>query len=190
MVVARGRLRYRARTVPRALLSQAAYARRRGISQQAVWKRTTTAGGPIPVHGPQKRLDVAEADALWDATKSPQGEGGAPAAAAPPDAPPVVDASLYARAKAMRMAALAKREALELRIREGELVDRAAVQHQVEGLAQEYFDGWRRWPARVGPVVAQRLGGLDATVVVELLHELVEAHLATLVPRSHLDVGH
>jgi hypothetical protein len=59
--------------MPRELLSQAAYARRRGISQAAVWKRTVTNGGPIPVHGPKKLIDVAEADALWEATMSPQG---------------------------------------------------------------------------------------------------------------------
>src|SRR5262245_53751925 len=40
--------------MPRELLSQAAYGRRRGVSQQAVWKRTITAGGPIPVHGPEE----------------------------------------------------------------------------------------------------------------------------------------
>jgi len=45
-----------------ALVSQRAYARHRGISQAAVWKRTIIAGGPIPVHGPKKLIDVAEAD--------------------------------------------------------------------------------------------------------------------------------
>jgi hypothetical protein len=40
-------------------------------TQNAVWKRTTVAGGPIPVHGRTKLIDVAQADALWDATMSP-----------------------------------------------------------------------------------------------------------------------
>jgi len=35
------------------LVTQAEYARRRGISRVAAHKRTVTAGGPIPVHGPR-----------------------------------------------------------------------------------------------------------------------------------------
>jgi len=52
------------------LISQAAYARHRGISRVAVHLRTVTKGGPIPVHTAKKLIDPAEADALWDATKS------------------------------------------------------------------------------------------------------------------------
>src|SRR5262245_11210677 len=66
------------------LVSQAEFGRRRNISREAVRKRTVTAGGPIPVHGPRKLIDVAEADTLWDATKTPQGEGGATSGGAPP----------------------------------------------------------------------------------------------------------
>src|SRR5215813_12598994 len=55
------------------LVTQATYARHRGVSREAVRQRTTTTGGPIPVHGPRKLIDVAEADALWEATKSPAG---------------------------------------------------------------------------------------------------------------------
>jgi hypothetical protein len=58
------------------LVSQAAYARRLGISRAAVHKRTSTVGGPIPVYGPRKLIDVAEADRLWETTKTPQGEAG------------------------------------------------------------------------------------------------------------------
>jgi hypothetical protein len=65
-----------------ALVRQAVYARRRGISRQAVSKRTATAGGRIPVHGPQKLIDEAEADALWDATMSAQGAANTRTAAA------------------------------------------------------------------------------------------------------------
>ena len=55
------------------LVTQATYARRRGVSREAVRQRTTTNGGPIPVHGPRKLIDVEEADALWEATTSPAG---------------------------------------------------------------------------------------------------------------------
>lgn len=50
------------------LVTQAEFARRRGVSREAVGKRTTTRGGPIPVHGPRKLIDVVEADALWAPT--------------------------------------------------------------------------------------------------------------------------
>jgi hypothetical protein len=46
-------------------ISQREYARRRGVSHQAVHKRTVLGGGPIPVHGPKKLIDEAEADRLW-----------------------------------------------------------------------------------------------------------------------------
>ena len=55
------------------LVTQANYARRRGISREAVRQRTVTARGPIPVHGARKLIDPAEADALWEVTKSPAG---------------------------------------------------------------------------------------------------------------------
>lgn len=50
------------------LVTQAEYARRRNVSREAVGKRTTTRGGPIPVHGARKLIDVAQADALWAPT--------------------------------------------------------------------------------------------------------------------------
>jgi hypothetical protein len=176
------------------LVSQAEYGRRRNISREAVRKRTVTAGGPIPVHGPRKQIDVAEADALWDATKTPQGEGGATSGGRSPqvaasEGAPVVDAGLYARAKTDRMIALAKREQLELRVREAELVDRQAAERQVEALAQQVRDEWRRWPSRVAPVIAQRLGGLPLADVLDVLDELVQRQAATLMPAVRLD-GH
>jgi hypothetical protein len=168
------------------LVSQAAYARHRGISREAVRQRTTTAGGPIPVHGPKKLIDVAEADALWEGTKTPQGEGGAEAGRR--ELPAVLDASTYLEAKTARMVALAKREALQLRVLEGELVDRRAAERQVEALAQQLRDDWRRWPSRVAPVAAQRFG-LAQDLVLEVLDELVQAQCATLRPTARLEGG-
>lgn len=55
----------------RELIPQAEYARRREVSREAVSKRTTTRGGPIPVYGKSKRIDANEADALWFATMDP-----------------------------------------------------------------------------------------------------------------------
>jgi hypothetical protein len=54
----------------RELVAQRSYARRRGVSVQAVNAQTATHGGPIPVHGPKKLIDVAEADRLWAARRT------------------------------------------------------------------------------------------------------------------------
>lgn len=66
------------------LVTQAEYARRRGISRQAVSQRTSPNGGPVPVHGPRKMIDVSEADSLWPATLDPRGNT---RHQAPPDEP-------------------------------------------------------------------------------------------------------
>lgn len=55
------------------LVTQAEYARRRNVSRQAVSQRTAPNGGPLPVHGPRKMIDLAEADRLWPATLDPRG---------------------------------------------------------------------------------------------------------------------
>src|SRR5262245_763257 len=93
------------------LITHANYARRRGISRKAVRQRTVTAGGPIPVDGPRKLLDVAEADALWEATKSTAGAAHGNGAAAP-----LVGSDLArARTAALIVEVQAKRLALEQR---------------------------------------------------------------------------
>jgi hypothetical protein len=176
MVVARAELRYRARTVPRELISQAAYARRRHLSQTAVWKRTTTAGGPIPVHGPRKQIDLVEADALWEGTKTAQGEGGAAHRA---ETAAVLDASTYLQAKTARMVTLAKRDALELRVREGQLVDRQAAERAAEELLRRVRDSFLRWPARVAPALATRWER-DAAEVADVLAAAMRVHLEEL----------
>jgi hypothetical protein len=153
------------------LESQSAYARRRGVSHQAVQKRTTTAGGPIPVHGPRKQIDPAEADALWEMTKTPQGEEA--------ELHALVDARAYLRARTARMEALAKREALELRRREGQLVDRQAAERAAEQLLRRVRDSLLRWPARVAPALATRWAQ-DPAEVADVLAADLRQHLAEL----------
>ena len=123
------------------LVTQAEYARHRHISREAVRKRTATAGGPIPVHGPKRLIDLDEADALWTFTKTVHVEAGASSAA-------------YHEAKTAKMVVDAKRAALELRVREGQLVDRQAAERAVEQLLRRVRDSFLRWPARVAPGLA------------------------------------
>jgi hypothetical protein len=102
-------------------VTQADYARRRGISREAVRKRTVTAGGPIPVHGARKLIDVAEADALWNATMSPQGAAGSPSGPNGHAAPTsLADAAALARAWAT--IAVAEAELRRLRLAERRVI--------------------------------------------------------------------
>jgi hypothetical protein len=161
--------------VPGELLSQAAYGRRRGISQAAVWKRTRTAGGPIPVHGPKKLIDVAEADALWESTMSPQGAATGRAAGA---ASPVIGSELArARAAALVLDVQAKRLVLEQR--RGALIARDRAVAKAFSFARMLRDRWLAWPARVGPLLAAQFE-LDAGAVTVVLEGLVREHLAEL----------
>src|SRR4029453_6429133 len=126
-------------------VTQTEYARRRGCSVQAVNQKTTLRGGPIPTYGRRKLIDPAEAEALW-----PAGTNGRPA--------PGRDVARHARAKAARMAVLAEREALELRVRRGECVDRKAGERLLFAFARMQRDRWLNWPARIGPGLAVGFG--------------------------------
>jgi hypothetical protein len=144
------------------LVTQASYARHRGISREAVRQRTATVGGPIPVHGPKKLIDVAEADALWEATMSPQGAANGRAAGA---ASPAIGSDLVrARAAALVLDVQAKRLALEQRrgaliARDRAVADGCPVRDPAEALRQVDAGGPR---PRTAPVRAGRAGSVFA----------------------------
>jgi hypothetical protein len=131
------------------LVTQAVYARRRGISREAVRQRTVTAGGPIPVHGARKLIDPAEADALWEATKSPagasHGDGGGL----------LLSGSELARARAAALVVDVQTKRLALEQRRGELIRRGVATAKAFGFARMLRDRWLAWPARVGPLLAR-----------------------------------
>jgi hypothetical protein len=170
------------------LVRQAAYARHRGISREAVRQRTATKGGPIPVHGPKKLIDVAEADALWDATMSSQGYGSAQARAAErarqgsaspaPAAAGVSAAALHqARAAALVIDVQTKRLALEQR--RGALISRDRAVLKAFSFARLLRDSWLNWPARVGPQLAAAFD-VDPGRLTVALEEHVRQHLTDL----------
>jgi len=135
-----------------ALVSQRAYARARGLSQMAVWKRTTAAGGPIPTHGPRKLIDPDEADGLWEATQSPQGAGGAEngrRAAAP---------SPLTQARAAAVVLDVRLRQLQLDQRRGALISRDRAVAKAFAFARTIRDRLQAWPARAGPQLAALFG--------------------------------
>jgi hypothetical protein len=157
------------------LVTQANYARRRGISREAVRQRTVTAGGPVPVHGPRKLLDVAEADALWEATKSPAGAAHTHGNGA---AAPAFGTQLaQARAAALVVDVQTKRLVLEQR--RGALVSRDLAVSKVFTFARTLRDACQTWPARVGPALAAQFD-LDAAAVTVALDEHVRQLLTEL----------
>jgi hypothetical protein len=165
-----------------ALVSQRAYARQRGISQAAVWKRTMTAGGPVPVYGPKKLVDPAEADALWEATMSPQGAANARAASSSRRAggpPPAVTGSQLAQARAAALVVDVQTKRLVLEQRRGALVSRDLATFKAFAYTRLIRDAWLAWPARIGPQLAATFD-LDAATVTVMLEQYVRQQLEDL----------
>jgi hypothetical protein len=159
-------------------VTQAEFARRRGISREAVRKRTVTAGGPIPVYGPGKLLDVAEADALWDATMSPQGVGNTQARATASGAAGVSGSEL-ARARAAAVIVDVQTKRLTLEQRRGALISRERAVLRAFAFARLLRDAWLTWPTRVGPQLAAAFD-VDATAMTVALEGHVREQLAVL----------
>ena len=163
------------------LVSQREYARRRRISQTAVWKRTTAAGGPIPVHGPKKLIDVAEADALWDATMSPQGAARARVAreAKESEQPPGVSGTTLAQARAASLVVDVQTKRLKLERQRGALISRDLATMKAFAYTRLIRDSWLAWPASVGPQLAAQFD-LDAATVTVILEQHVRQQLEEL----------
>jgi hypothetical protein len=161
------------------LVTQADYARRKGLSRVAVHKRTTTKGGPIPVHGPKKLIDVAEADALWDATMSPQGAGRAAAAGRRGAVPPPAGGDDLTRARAAALVLDVQTKRLNLEQRRGALISRDRAVLRCFAFARLFRDTFLSWPARVGPQLAAQFD-VDPTAFTVALEGHVRQHVTDL----------
>jgi hypothetical protein len=156
-----------------ALVSQRAYARARGLSQEAVRKRTVAQGGPIPTYGRAKQIDSDEADALWEATMAPNGifnsRFRAPAGTNAPkqaakESPTMVAGSELARARAAALVVDVQVKRLTLEQRRGTLISRDKAVRRCFAFARLFRDTFLTWPARVGPIIAAALD-VDATTL-------------------------
>jgi hypothetical protein len=157
------------------LVTQADYARHRAISRVAVYKRTVTAGGPIPVHGPKKLIDPAEADALWEATMSAQGA----ATSRTGGSSPTVTGQQLAQARAAALVVDVQTKRLALEQRRGALISRDRAVLKAFAFARLPRDAWLNWPARVGPQLAADFD-VDATALTVALENQVRQQLADL----------
>jgi hypothetical protein len=165
------------------LVTQAEYARHRNVSRVTVHLRTMTKGGPIPVHGPKKLIDVAQADALWDVTMSPQAAGNARAAAArkrqAAGAAQAATGDDLARARAAALVLDVQTKRLNLEQRRGLLISRDRAVLRAFAFARLFRDSFLSWPARVGPLIAAQYE-IDATTLTVTLEGYVREQLAVL----------
>jgi hypothetical protein len=171
-----------------ALVSQREYARRRGVTPEAIRKRTVEQGGPIPTHGRAKRIDEAEADALYEATMAPNGVANArfqrPGAAPEPEASGpsktvLGNAAALWQARTAMLLTEAQLKRLLLEERRGLVVNRQTALAKAFAFARLFRDAWQAWPAHVGPLLAAQFE-LDATAVTVALEEYVREHLEQL----------
>jgi hypothetical protein len=154
-------------------LSQTAYAKRRGVSQQAVSKQVKRGRIQLLADG---TIDPAQADAAWPLRT---GNGHRPSTTTTTPAHDTYDPRELEKARAEKTRLEAKLRALELRLREGALVDRAVVIDRVLGYVRRARDQWLAWPARIGAELADELG-VDRLQVTAALEDRVHAQLEAL----------
>jgi hypothetical protein len=182
-------------------LSRRAYARHRGVAENAV--RKALASGRISIE-PDGTIDPVKADAAWaratDPAQQRKRREPQPAETAAPSATrPVPIAAVDAVRETLREAGetpaaggmnyVAARTANEVikaqerRIRlgklKGDLVDRNRAIASVFSLARRERDAWVQWPARVAALMAAELR-VDPHVMETVLEQHVRRHLAEL----------
>ena len=82
-----------------------------------------------------------------------------------------------------KLKADAARAELELRVRQGELLDRQQGQDTAFRFARMLRDRWQAWPSRVDPLLAATFD-LDAAAVTVALENYVRDHLTELASES------
>ena len=91
----------------------------------------------------------------------------------------VGDRAKWLAARARHESTKARRAELELKARQGDLVDRAAAQRVMFRFAREIRDYWINWPARVVANIAAECGANVALLQIAL-DEAVRQHLLSL----------
>jgi hypothetical protein len=184
-------------------LSRRAYARHRGVTENAV--RAAIAAGRIAVE-PDGTIDPAKADKDWAAKTDPAKQRGvhtatepqAGVAAAPVHDKPVSRTALDAVQKTLKdsgakkegdvtfLRARTANEVIKVQERgvrlakiKGELVDRARAVATIFGLARRERDAWVQWPARVSALMAAELH-VEPHQMETVLEKYVRRHLTEL----------
>jgi hypothetical protein len=183
-------------------LSRRAYARHRGVAENAV--RAAIASGRITLE-PDGTIDPAKADVEWAARTDPSQQRGHHARpkegrketqaddgkAVPRAAVDAVQKTLresgekpegdvtFLRARTANEVIKAQERSVRLAKIKGELVDRARAVATIFGLARRERDAWVQWPARVAALMAAELQ-VDPHRMETVLEKHVRRHLAEL----------
>jgi hypothetical protein len=189
-------------------VSRRAYARHRGVAENAV--RKAIASGRIELE-PDGTINVAKADQAWTRRTDPAQQrppmGKSTRAPAPlPETrsaadvirpvsvaaveavrdtlreagePPTAGGMNYVTARTANEVIKAQERRLRLGKLKGELIDRAKATTTVFTLARRERDSWVQWPARVAALLAAELG-VDAHLTETVLDKHVRQHLAEL----------
>lgn len=184
-------------------LSRRAYARHRGITENAV--RKALAAGRISLE-PDGSIDPAKADAAWAASSDParvkesagvavEQRTRAKAPAVRPVPAPAVEAvretlresgeapaaggMTFVQARAANEVMKAQERRVRLSKLKGDLVDRPRAIATIFALARRERDAWVQWPARAAALMAAELR-VDAHEMETVLDKHVRRHLAEL----------
>jgi hypothetical protein len=189
-------------------LSRRAYARHRGVAENAV--RKAIVSGRIELE-PDGTIDPAKADLAWgrrtdpaqqrfrskrSATQPPVSDKPSPRTAeavkpVPAAAVEAVRETLreageptaggmnYVTARTANEVIKAQERRLRLGKLKGELVDRAKATATIFMLARRERDAWVQWPARVAALMAAEIG-VEAHAMETVLDKYVRQHLAEL----------
>jgi len=180
-------------------LSRRAYARHRGVAENAV--RKAIASGRITLEA-DGTIDPEKADRDWASRTDPSQQRGVHAQrtdnaaadsgkAVPRAAIDVVQKALrdsgtkpegdvtFLRARTANEVIKAQERSVRLAKIKGELVDRARAVATVFGLARRERDAWVQWPARVAALMANELH-VDPHAMETVLDKHVRRHLAEL----------
>ena len=162
---------------PPVTLSQAAYARHRGVSREAVNRAIRE--GRIPV-GANGRINPAEADAAWERNTTPRPDAHPAPALAGGDTEPM---SLN-EARTRHESAKAKLAELELGERSGQLIPVSEMRDVAFRASRAARDLLQSIPDRVAEVL---LGQTDANEIRRLLHDEIGRavdELASVAPEE------
>lgn len=182
-------------------LSRRAYARHRGVAENAVRKAISSGRITLDADG---TIDPVKADRDWVARTDPSQQRGAHAPTAekaarettqdkavPRAAVDAVQKTLresgekpegdvtFLRARTANEVIKAQERSVRLAKIKGELVDRARAVATVFGLTRRERDAWVQWPARVAALMANELH-VDPHAMETVLDKHVRRHLAEL----------
>ncbi|MCW3477354.1 hypothetical protein [Limobrevibacterium gyesilva] len=166
------------------VVKKGSYAEHRGCSAAYISKLIRLGKLAPPAVTPDGLIDVALADAMLGPASPQLSAGRDPAPRPDPDGD--ADAEAYASSRARREATNAKRAELELAELEGRLVDRAAVQREVEEMVRSLRDRVLNVPRDIAASVATMTDerAIEARITLALKAALTEAADETESPED------